>query len=156
MECPTVEKVVSIVRLLNEFEFTQELLAQLEQLFKTSPIASINWAAHVVLMNSKLKLGLRYWYMKQTLECGWSSNILDIQVKNDLFQRQIKEKKVNNFTVTLPEPQSDLANYNQPMGISDYQLSKAVPEDLKSTFPSIEEVEQELSQLLERNEEENR
>lgn len=49
-----------------------------------------------------------------------------------------------------------LANYNQPMGISDYQLSKAVPEDLKSTFPSIEEVEQELSQLLERNEEENR
>lgn len=315
MESPTVEKVVAVVRLLNEFEFTQEPLAQihsgdslvdglevnnlenalleitqeplaqLEQLFKTSSIASINWAAHVVLMNSKLKLGLRYWYMKQTLECGWSSNILDIQVKSDLFQRQIKEKKVNNFTVTLPEPQSDLANYllkdpyifdlagmkdraderdieqqlvthvtkyllemgtgfafvarqkhfqigesdfyadlilyniklhayvvielkatpfkpeyagqlnfyinvvddklrgendnktiglllcrgknevvaqyalanyNQPIGISDYQLSKAVPEDLKSTLPSIEEVEQELTQLLERNEEENR
>lgn len=310
MECPTVEKVVAVVRLLNEFEFTQEPLAQiqssdssgdslevnnlehalleitqeplaqLEQLFKTSPIASINWAAHVVLMNSKLKLGLRYWYMKQTLECGWSSNILDIQVKSDLFQRQIKEKKINNFTVTLPESQSDLANYllkdpyifdlagmkdraderdieqqlvthvtkyllemgtgfafvarqkhfqigdtdfytdlilyniklhayvvielkatpfkpeyagqlnfyinvvddklrgendnktiglllcrgknevvaqyalanyNQPIGISDYQLSKAVPEDLKSTLPSIEEVEQELTQLLERN-----
>ncbi|WP_251622801.1 PDDEXK nuclease domain-containing protein [Odoribacter lunatus] len=315
MECPTVEKVIAVVRLLNEFEFTQEPLAQihsgdslvdglevnnlenalleitqeplaqLEQLFKTSAIASINWAAHVVLMNSKLKLGLRYWYMKQTLECGWSSNILDIQVKSDLFQRQIKEKKVNNFTVTLPEPQSDLANYllkdpyifdlaglkeraderdieqqlvthvtkyllemgtgfafvarqkhfqigesdfyadlilyniklhayvvielkatpfkpeyagqlnfyinvvddklrgendnktiglllcrgknevvaqyalanyNQPIGISDYQLSKAVPEDLKSTLPSIEEVEQELTQLLERSEEENR
>ena len=49
-----------------------------------------------------------------------------------------------------------LANYNQPIGISDYQLSKAVPEDLKSTLPSIEEVEQELTQLLERNEEGNR
>lgn len=45
-----------------------------------------------------------------------------------------------------------LSNYNQPIGISDYQLSKAVPEDLKSTLPSIEEVEQELTQLLERNE----
>lgn len=92
-------------------EITQEPLAQLEQLFTASPVASINWAAHVVLMNSKLKLGLRYWYMKQTLICGWSSNILDLQIKNDLFHRQINENKVNNFTVTLPNPQSDLANY---------------------------------------------
>lgn len=45
-----------------------------------------------------------------------------------------------------------LANYNQPIGTSDYQLSKAVPEDLKSSLPSIEEVEHELSQLLEHNE----
>lgn len=30
MECPTVEKVVAVVRLLNEFEFTQEPLAQIQ------------------------------------------------------------------------------------------------------------------------------
>jgi hypothetical protein len=33
--------------------------------------------------------------------------------------------------------------------VSDYQLSKAIPEELKSTLPSIEEVEQELNHLLE-------
>lgn len=43
-----------------------------------------------------------------------------------------------------------LENYNQPIGVSDYQLSKAIPENLKSTLPSVEEVEQELSNLLER------
>ncbi|KAA6305408.1 hypothetical protein EZS27_042939, partial [termite gut metagenome] len=42
-----------------------------------------------------------------------------------------------------------LEGYNQPIGVSDYQLSKAIPEELKSTLPSIEEVEQELSHLLE-------
>lgn len=38
--------------------------------------------------------------------------------------------------------------YAQPIGVSDYQLSKAVPENLKSALPSIEEVEEELSLLL--------
>lgn len=41
-----------------------------------------------------------------------------------------------------------LTGYVQPIGVSDYQLSKAVPEDLKSALSSIEEVEEELSQLL--------
>ncbi len=48
-----------------------------------------------------------------------------------------------------------LEGYNQPIGVSDYQLSKAVPEDLKSTLPSIEEVEQELTHLLDEKEELN-
>lgn len=30
VECPTVEKVVAVVRLLNEFEFAQEPLAQIQ------------------------------------------------------------------------------------------------------------------------------
>ncbi len=36
-----------------------------------------------------------------------------------------------------------LTGYDQPIGISDYQLSKAIPENLKSILPSIEEVEEE-------------
>ena len=43
-----------------------------------------------------------------------------------------------------------LAGYDQPIGISDYQLSKAVPENLKSALPSIEEVEEELTLFLTR------
>jgi predicted nuclease of restriction endonuclease-like (RecB) superfamily len=262
-------------------QITHESLAQVESVFANSPTAKINWASHVVLMNSNLNLGFRYWYMKQSVEFGWSSTILDLQIKSGLFQRQIEKQKVNNFTATLPKPQSDLAGYllkdpyifdlagvrdradersieeqlvnhvtkyllemgagfafvarqkhfqigkkdfyadlilysiklhayvvvelkatpfkpeyagqlnfyinvvndklkgendnktiglllcrgkdeimaqyalegyNQPIGVSDYQLSKVIPEELKSALPTIEEVEQELTHLLEQKE----
>ena len=45
-----------------------------------------------------------------------------------------------------------LEGYNQPLGVSDYQLSKIIFEELKSTLPTIEEVEQELTHLLEEKE----
>jgi len=34
--------------------------------------------------------------------------------------------------------------------VSDYQLSKAIPENLKAALPSIEEVEEELTKLIEK------
>ena len=49
--------------------------------------------------------------MKQSVEMGWSSNALKIQIETNLYSRQISNNKVNNFTATLPAPQSDLANY---------------------------------------------
>ena len=278
-----------------ELEFTQEVPAQIqnvaktvsaiyrtdigdiEKLFLASPVAKINWASQMVMLNSSLPLGVEYWYMKQSVEMGWSSNVLKMQIESKLYERQINSRKVNNFTATLPAPQSDLANYllkdpyifdlagakeradernieeqlvkhvtryllemgngfafvarqkhfqigdsdfyadlilyniklhayvvvelkatpfkpeyagqlnfyinvvddklrgendnktiglllckgkdeivaqyaltgyDQPIGISDYQLSKAVPENLKSALPSIEQVEEELTMLL--------
>ena len=245
-----------------------------------SPLCGTNWASHVILMNASLPLGIRYWYMKQAVEMGWSSTILKMQIESNLFKRQIEARKVSNFTAILPSPQSDLANYllkdpyifdmagakeaaderdieqqlvghitkyllemgngfafvakqkhfqvgnsdfyadlilynirlhayvvvelkatpfkpeyagqlnfyinvvdeqmrgekdnktiglllckgkdevvaqyalrgyDQPIGVSDYQLSKAVPEDLKSTLPTIEEMEEELTLLLDKN-----
>ena len=278
-----------------ELEFTQEVPAQIqnvaktvsaiyrtdigdiEKLFLASPVARINWASQIIMLNSSLPLGVGYWYMKQSVEMGWSSNVLKMQIESKLYERQINSRKVNNFTATLPAPQSDLANYllkdpyifdlagakekaderdieeqlvkhvtryllemgngfafvarqkhfqigdsdfytdlilyniklhayvvvelkatpfkpeyagqlnfyinvvddklrgendnktiglllckgkdeivaqyaltgyEQPIGISDYQLSKAVPENLKSALPSIEQVEEELTMLL--------
>lgn len=278
-----------------ELEFTQEVPAQIqnvaktvsaiyrtdigdiEKLFLASPVARINWASQMVMLNSSLPLGVEYWYMKQSVEMGWSSNVLKMQIESKLYERQINSRKINNFTATLPAPQSDLANYllkdpyifdlagakeraderdieeqlvkhvtryllemgngfafvarqkhfqigdsdfyadlilyniklhayvvvelkatpfkpeyagqlnfyinvvddklrgendnktiglllckgkdeivaqyaltgyDQPIGISDYQLSKAVPENLKSALPSIEQVEEELTMLL--------
>jgi predicted nuclease of restriction endonuclease-like (RecB) superfamily len=301
LEKPTLEKVLSVTNALNEYKFTQEPPAQMEDVGKVlaittkysmpqiehcficSPVSKINWASQMILMDSRLPLGSRYWYMKQSVEYGWSSTILKIQIENDLFKRQIEKQKVNNFTTTLPKPQSDLANYllkdpyifdlagtkecaderdieeqlvshvtryllemgnsfafvarqkhfqignsdfyadlilynirlhayvvvelkatpfkpeyagqlnfyinvvddklrgendnktiglllckgkdeimaqyalsgyNQPIGVSDYQLSKAIPEELKSALPTIEEVEEELSQLLEKEDNE--
>ena len=279
-------------------EFTQEPLAQIqnvaktvsaiyritiediEKLFLASPVARINWASHVIMLNNSLPLGVKYWYMKQSVEMGWSRNVLKIQIETNLYNRQISNNKVNNFTATLPAPQSDLANYllkdpyifdlagakgkaderdieeqlvkhvtryllemgngfafvarqkhfqignsdffadlilysiplhayivvelkatpfkpeyagqlnfyinvvddklrgkddnktiglllckgkdevvaqyaltgyDQPIGISDYQLSKAIPENLKSVLPSIEEVEEELTSFLDKD-----
>lgn len=37
-----------------------------------------------------------------------------------------------------------LRGINRPMGIAEYQLSKALPEDLKGSLPTIEELEAEL------------
>ena len=112
-----------------ELEFTQEVPAQIqnvaktvsaiykmsiediEKLFLASPVARINWASQMVMLNSSLPLGVEYWYMKQSVEMGWSSNVLKMQIESKLYERQINSHKVNNFTATLPAPQSDLANY---------------------------------------------
>ena len=295
LSLPNIRNVTDEVLKLNNGQFTQEVPAQIqnvaktvsaiyrtdigdiEKLFLASPVARINWASHVILLNSSLPLGVDYWYMKQSVEMGWSSNTLKTQIESKLYERQINSHKVNNFTATLPVPQSDLANYllkdpyifdlagakeraderdieeqlvkhvtryllemgngfafvarqkhfqigdsdfyadlilyniklhayvvvelkatpfkpeyagqlnfyinvvddklrgendnktiglllckgkdeivaqyaltgyDQPIGISDYQLSKAVPENLKSALPSIEQVEEELTMLL--------
>ena len=42
-----------------------------------------------------------------------------------------------------------LSGYNQPIGVSDYQLSNAIPDNLKSALPTVEEVEEELSKIIE-------
>ena len=89
----------------------QIAIEDMEKLFLASPVARINWASHVILLNSSLPLGVDYWYMKQSVEMGWSSNVLKMQIESKLYERQINSRKVNNFTATLPVPQSDLANY---------------------------------------------
>jgi len=86
-------------------------IRKIEEVFKQSPIVRTNWASHVILMNSKQPLGERYWYITQAVANGWSSNVLQMQIETNLFARQIEAKKVNNFAVRLPNPQSDLANY---------------------------------------------
>lgn len=267
-----VEKTVSAIYRMG--------IREIEKIFLNSPVARINWASQMVILDGSLPLGIGYWYMKQSVEMGWSSNVLKIQIETNQYSRQISNNKVNNFTSTLPAPQSDLANYllkdpyifdlagtkekaderdieeqlvkhvtryllemgngfafvarqkhfqvgnsdfyadlilysiplhayivvelkatpfkpeyagqlnfyinvvddklrgendnktiglllckgkdevvaqyaltgyDQPIGISDYQLSKAIPENLKSALPSIEEVEEELASFLDKD-----
>ena len=56
----------------------------------------------MAILDSSLPLGISYWYMKQSVEMGWSSNVLKIQIETNLYSRQISNNKVNNFTATLP------------------------------------------------------
>ncbi|KGI59757.1 YhcG family protein [Prevotella sp. S7 MS 2] len=86
-------------------------ISQIEEIFKHSAIVRTNWASHVILLNSKQPLGKRYWYITQAVANGWSRNVLQMQIETNLFARQITAQKVSNFSVRLPKPQSDLANY---------------------------------------------
>ncbi len=86
-------------------------IGQIEEIFKRSAVVRTNWASHVILLNTKLPLGKRYWYITQAVANGWSSNVLKTQIETTLFEQQIEAKKVNTFSVRLPQPQSDLANY---------------------------------------------
>ena len=44
------------------------------------------------------------------------------------------------------EVQYSLESTNQPIGVSEYQLTKLLPDDLKSSLPSIEELEKQLNE----------
>lgn len=38
-----------------------------------------------------------------------------------------------------------IENFNQPLGISEYELTKLIPKDFRGTLPTIQEIENELS-----------
>jgi predicted nuclease of restriction endonuclease-like (RecB) superfamily len=47
------------------------------------------------------------WYARQTVENGWSRNVLEMWIDSDLYHRQ--GRAPNNFQKALPAVQSDLA-----------------------------------------------
>lgn len=93
----------------------QQSVAQLESHYfindKLAVFLSIPWGHNIEIMTNLGKLEENIWYAQKTIENSWSRNVLAIQIKSNLFKRQaIKEVKVNNFALTLPEDNSDLAN----------------------------------------------
>ncbi len=46
------------------------------------------------------------------------------------------------------EAEYALRGISQPIGVAEYQLSRAIPEDIKSELPSIEEIEKELATTI--------
>jgi predicted nuclease of restriction endonuclease-like (RecB) superfamily len=76
--------------------------------FAQQPVAHIPWG-HIKLIIGKIKdINEAHFYIQQTIENGWSRDILSLQVKSDLYKRQ--GKAISNFTKTLPDVDSDLAN----------------------------------------------
>ncbi len=70
-------------------------------------VAKIPWGHHILLMEKIKDLPLRQWYMRQTMEQGWSRNVLSLMIKSNAHERQ--GMAVTNFEKLLPDPQSDLA-----------------------------------------------
>ncbi|MBN2744978.1 MAG: DUF1016 family protein [Marinilabiliaceae bacterium] len=50
------------------------------------------------------------------------------------------------------EAEYALRGISQPIGVAEYQLSRAIPENIKSDLPTIEDIEKELSTTLNGNE----
>jgi predicted nuclease of restriction endonuclease-like (RecB) superfamily len=70
-------------------------------------LAQITWDHNIALLEKLSTSEERLWYLRKTIEHGWSRNILTIQIETKLYERQ--GKAVTNFTRSLPAPQSDLA-----------------------------------------------
>lgn len=80
-----------------DYKIVQEVLAQL------------TWYHIITLMDKVKNEKERLWYAGQTIQNGWSRNVLVHQIESGLYPRQKRIDKITNFMQTLPAPQSDLA-----------------------------------------------
>lgn len=74
--------------------WTDELIVQ--QL-----VGQIPWGHNVRILDYAKTPEEREFYVRQTIENGWSRNILELQIKSKLYERQ--GKAVTNFEMTLPQ-----------------------------------------------------
>ena len=92
-------------------EFGQQPVAQIEEHNTTGlsqkAVEKIPWSHNILIFSKSHSIEEAHFYITETMNNGWSRDVLALQIKSNLFTRQ--GKSVNNFKKTLPEPQSDLA-----------------------------------------------
>lgn len=69
--------------------------------------AQLPWFHICTIMDKVDNAAERCWYIQKTIENGWSRNLLNLQIKTNLYERD--GKAITNFHNTLPQIQSDLA-----------------------------------------------
>ena len=84
-------------------------LQQIEDAKKLSqqPVDQIPWGHNIQIFTKAKSIKEAQFYIQQTIENVWSRDVLALQLKSDLYNRQ--GKSITNFKQTLPAPQSDLA-----------------------------------------------
>ena len=85
------------------YEKVSQPVRQLQEL----PIFNIPWGHNIRLLQKLKSNEERLWYAQKTIEYGWSRTILEMQIESSLRKRQ--GKAITNFSKTLPDPDSDLA-----------------------------------------------
>ena len=70
-------------------------------------LGRIPWGHHILIFTKCSNVSEAGFYIAQTLEQGWSRDVLALQLKSRLHERA--GMAVTNFSRTLPAPQSDLA-----------------------------------------------
>ncbi len=79
--------------------------------FRCPPIppilTEIPWGHNVILLEKVKEAKARDWYIRQTVEHGWSRNVMALHIDAQDYER--RGQAVTNFSRTLPSSQSDLA-----------------------------------------------
>lgn len=75
--------------------------------FGQQPVDQIPWGYNILIFTKCQSVAEASFYIGQTVEHGWSRDVLALQLKSNLYARA--GKAVTNFSRTLPAPQSDLA-----------------------------------------------
>lgn len=75
--------------------------------FVQQAVAQIPWGHNILIITKCGTVAEARFFIEQTLEQGWSRDVLALQLKSNLYARA--GKAVTNFSRTLPLPQSDLA-----------------------------------------------
>lgn len=70
-------------------------------------LGQITWYHNIALLDKVKSNDERLWYARQTVEHGWSRNVLVHQIESNLYRRM--GGAITNFDRALPPPQSDLA-----------------------------------------------
>jgi predicted nuclease of restriction endonuclease-like (RecB) superfamily len=78
-----------------------------DEQFVQQVVAQIPWGHNLRILDTVKESVEREWYARQTIEQGWSRNVLVHQIESALYRRQGKAD--TNFSRTLPNPQSELA-----------------------------------------------
>ncbi|MET3934922.1 PDDEXK nuclease domain-containing protein [Arthrobacter sp. OAP107] len=72
-----------------------------------APLAQLPWYHHLALIQKLDDPESRLWYATAAVEHGWSRNVLVHQIGTKLHERS--GQAVTNFSATMPESDSDLA-----------------------------------------------
>ena len=75
--------------------------------FVSQAATQIPWFHNVVIIESVKTPATREFYVRKTIEHGWSRNVLAHQIESRLHERQ--GQAVTNFERVLPAPESELA-----------------------------------------------
>jgi predicted nuclease of restriction endonuclease-like (RecB) superfamily len=70
-------------------------------------IAQLPWGHNLRVLDRIKDRPTREWYLRAALEYGWSQDVLVLQIKSGLHERE--GKALTNFQRSLPPPHSDLA-----------------------------------------------
>lgn len=107
--------------------------------------AQIPWSHNLLILDKIKDIDERLWYMQKCVENGWSVDVLELQIDTNLYERQGKILKDNNFKEKLVSPMSDMANsmqkdpyiFSLPLLKEKYvetELENALVERIKDTL----------------------
>ena len=140
-----------------DHEIVQEVLAQ------------ITWTHNVALLEKVEKESERLWYAARAREAGWSRNVLALQIESRAHEREggaMMNLYLSAVDDLMRHPQDAptiglllckgkdrliveyaLRDLAKPLGVAGWEtrLTASLPDGLKGTLPTIEEIEATMS-----------